>query len=814
MDTCEIEEKLKRESEINAAMAEIAHKLISSATVDEISELFLEYSKKFTTSKYGFVGYIDPKTGYLISKTMTKDVWEKCNIEHKTFIFDKFLGLWGWVLTNKKAILVNNLITDGRSTGIPKGHIPIEKFLSAPAIFRDKTENLLGTIALANPDRDYTNEDLSFVEKMADLYAITIHQKRIQDELVESFNNLDAIFQAIPGYVMALDKNFNIIDLSDNMLAIIDLDKKDIIGKKCYEVYKNKNDICANCHVLIAMETGEVSTRLSNQEENNLFGQSLKFYASPIKDKNGNINGAVNIGTDISDIKFVQEAFKKAKIEADSSNKAKNLFLANMSHEIRTPINGIIGMAEILLARLKNLSDREHVEIIYSSANTLLNIMNDILDYSKIESKNLKLNLTDFDIVEFIESTAKVFSIEAQRKGIKLSLNIDPNIPTHLNGDSERLGQILRNLLTNAIKFTSEGEIKLGTDKESEDDNYVDLLFYVNDTGIGIPEDKWQYLFQSFFQVNSSYSKQFGGSGLGLAISKQLVKMMGGDIWLERKKDSQGSLFKFTCRLAKSNLKSEKKQNIQMKIHEKRLKILVAEDNPINLEYIDFLLKEMGHEVFFANDGQEALKSVYENKFDLIFMDIQMPNLDGVEATIAIRKWEQEKGKKRIPIIALTAYTSRSDKENFISAGMDAHLSKPLRPKDLSQMLDKIIYDFKLDVIDTNIKMDEHFEHDDTLKRFNGNIEFLEKLRTKFINSVIPDHLDRIKNAVESHDKELLIKVVHSLKGACGTIGANKAFNLTKDIIDLARKDKLTDAIEIASVLKRELLDITLLNTK
>ena len=372
---------------------------------------------------------------------------------------------------------------------------------------------------------------------------------------------------------------------------------------------------------------------------------------------------------------------EKLKEEADRANKAKSLFLANMSHEIRTPLTGIMGMANLLNFTELNEYQREYVKIIMESGIHLLDIINNILDISKIEAGKFQLNNSSFKLKENIETIIKPYYINGSEKGIDIMFYFQPLIDEVVIGDALRLNQIIVNLMENAFKYTEKGHILLKVKQVESSDLKLKLQFSVQDTGIGIKTEMKDKLFKVFSQGDSSYTKRYGGTGLGLAICKELVAIMNGDIWYESE-TGVGSTFYFTAEFSRKLEIIKVEQNITMLCEENVHKgdekcILIAEDNEINLKLVCAYLNNKGYKYKSVTNGKEAIDVFIKGGIKLILMDLQMPDMNGIEATKLIRELEKETGE-HIIIIAMTAYAMDGDKQICIDAGMDDYISKPI----------------------------------------------------------------------------------------------------------------------------------------
>lgn len=385
------------------------------------------------------------------------------------------------------------------------------------------------------------------------------------------------------------------------------------------------------------------------------------------------------------DSQRLAEALRTSMIEAQEANAAKSVFLANMSHEIRTPMNGLMGMLDLLSGTPLDTDQKEQVKTASLSARSLLTILDDVLDISKLEAGQVTLESNPFAVDTLTRDATSLLAPKVAEKGLSLSVTIDPKIPKNFVGDSLRIRQVLFNLIGNAIKFTQAGsiDIHVSFDGSSSEGH---LRFEVRDTGIGIPQEKQTLLFERFVQADSSTTREFGGSGLGLAISKQLVTLMDGEIGVDSEA-GKGSTFWFTVMAEVASPQSIPRDRHSDPVPTQNVKgrILIAEDNPVNQKVVRAFLKPAGHDMTFVNNGAEALAALQADDFDVILMDIQMPIMDGVAATHAIRALGN--ARRDIPIIALTANAMAGDREKYLNEGMTDYVSKPIQP---SHLLDSV----------------------------------------------------------------------------------------------------------------------------
>jgi two-component system, sensor histidine kinase and response regulator len=683
-----------------------------------------------------------------------------------------------------------------------------------------------------------------------------------------------------------------------------------------------------------------------------------EYWSYPVE-RDGQVVGAVVTLIDISARRATEEAILMAKEAAESANRAKSEFLANVSHEIRTPMNGIIGMTELALDTPLNQEQREYLQLVRSSADSLLRVINDVLDFSKIEAGRLDLDQMDFDLPEVVNQTLKTLAVRAHKKGLELSCRIAPDVPQMFSGDPDRVRQILVNLVGNAIKFTPKGSVIVDVARHADnaETEPFRLHLVVRDTGIGIPSNKQQIIFEAFSQADGSTTREYGGTGLGLTITKRLVEMMGGKIWVQSQL-GEGSTFHFTLKLgppqqgtsapnaARAELESlhvlivddnetnrlildEMLKNWRMmptlaesgeaalmamrwardrgdsfplvlldghmpgmdgfevarrikadptlagatimmltsdrqagdaarcrelgiKVYlvkpigqsdlldgilnalgaqildlgtsaldqeqkvTRRLRLLLAEDNPVNARLTLILLRKWGHHVVTASNGREALdllEAAGFSGFDAILMDVQMPEMDGMEATAAIRAREREFGI-HLPIIGVTAHAMKGDRERCLKAGIDGYVSKPIRPASLASELMRVVADAmpkemkpasvpKESAARRNVEPAGPLDRRALLDRVEGDMQLLDDIVALFKEDSVRQ-LAAIQEAVEKKEPESLRRAAHTLKGACANLGASKAAATALELERAAAVGDLSRAHESLQVLEAQ----------
>ena len=503
----------------------------------------------------------------------------------------------------------------------------------------------------------------------------------------------------------------------------------------------------------------------------------------------------IDLEREIVDRQLAQEELKVALLEAEGANLAKSQFLANMSHEIRTPMNAIMGMTDLVLRTQLDADQRDNLEVVRLSAQNLLDLINDILDLSRIEARGLTLEETDFSLHQILRDTTRTFTARAREKGLSLDLAMDDALPDALRGDPMRLRQILVNLIGNALKFTSEGGIEVRAFAQAAKSGF-ELHCSVRDSGIGMSPEQQERIFEAFAQADTSTTRRYGGSGLGLAISVNLVKLMGGRIWVDSAV-GEGSTFHFIVHLEQALQDPPLAAPAPVeKDHFASRHILLAEDNPLNQKVAVGLLREAGHEITVVNNGLEAVAALSAGTFDIVLMDVQMPEMDGLAATQLIRQNEGETGG-HTPIIALTAHAMKGDRERCLAAGMDDYISKPIDRKKILALIEEL----------TDREATFAIDGEALMGRLGGEYALFAQLRDLFRESS-KRLLAQMQRAVASGDFADLHTAACELHDTIIHFGADSAVRLTFALQEVTGGEDSSGLTAMLSRLESELAQV------
>jgi two-component system, sensor histidine kinase and response regulator len=788
-------------------------------------------------------------------------------------------------------------------------------------------------------------------ERTFELQKEVAERKQAQREMEEQKAFLNSLIENSPVAIVAIGADDAIKMCNPAFEDLFGHRKENILGRSLLELLSTpelRAEISVNAQRVRGGKTTHIVTRRRRSDGSLV---DVEAYSVPLGPE-GAPTGAVLLYQDITERRRAEEALLRAKEAAEAASRAKSEFLANMSHEIRTPMNGIMGMTELVLDTDLDADQREYLNLAKLSADSLLSLINDILDYSKIEAGKLDIETIDFNLSDCIGETMKTLSLRAHQKGLELAFQIEPDVPDALAGDPGRLRQIIINLVGNAIKFTESGEVVLSVRNDAREED-VRLLFTVADTGIGIPQDKQASIFEAFSQADGSMTRKYGGTGLGLTISSRLVQLMGGRIWVDSEL-GQGSRFHFTshfkiqtspmrkviprdpstlrgmgvlvvddnatnrqilvgllgnwhmvptvadsaanamtilseakglgrdfplilldaqmpdvdgfalaeyikrhpdwetatvmmlssagqrgdalrCRelgvaayLTKPVRQTELLDAIltalgtrprnetrpalvtrhSLRESRHRLRILLAEDNAVNQLVALRLLEKCGHTVVVAANGKKALEALDKDSYDLILMDIQMPEMNGWEATRAIRERERLSGG-HIPIVAMTAHAMKGDEEKCLASGMDDYLTKPIRTAELLAALDRIS-SHKADsevVLQSSPSPNSAGPAVDlaaTLERLDGDRSLFDELVEVF-RKECPGIMGEIRRALVLQDAKRVERGAHTLKGSSSNVGAVAVSQAASEIESLASGGNLAAASERCAALQTEI---------
>jgi signal transduction histidine kinase/DNA-binding response OmpR family regulator len=547
--------------------------------------------------------------------------------------------------------------------------------------------------------------------------------------------------------------------------------------------------------------------------------------------------------------KQYSEELQRARQRAEAAERAKTDFLANMSHELRTPLYGVMGTVDLVLDTELTLEQSNYLNTAKTSANALLAIVSDILEFSEIEAGQLSLEEKRFDLWATVEETAEMMAPHAQKKGLEFSYGITPQVPRVLVGDPRRVRQVLTNLIGNAVKFTEQGNVAVWVEVgeanltpqppslpgkgeheapqplslpgkgeheappprsgeglgEGSGSGEVELHFLVRDTGIGIPEDKQKVVFEAFQQADDSATRQYGGIGLRLDISRRLVDLMGGRMWVESR-IGRGSTFHFTLTLRYQEEPLQPLGEVTRPAVEKRtvkLRILLAEDSPTNQLVAVSNLKKAGHTVQVVDNGRKAVQAFEEGEFDLVLMDVAMPEMDGLEATRTIREREKESGG-HIPIVAMTAFATKEYREKCLAAGMDAYVTKPVSPDELRRAIEPFLRETDLGGLGKPPRSRPPVDLGEALEVVGEDVELLQAV-VKVSLEECPAQVEALREALTGQDAPGVEDAAHRLKGVLGNLGGLAARDVAQRLETMGEEDNLDGGLAALEELEKEM---------
>ena len=601
---------------------------------------------------------------------------------------------------------------------------------------------------------------------------------KTQEALNLERKRLNMVLETVPGFIYLQAPDYTIRYANEYFQKTFG----DPTERLCYEIIHGRKEPCEHCETLDVLNSQQ-KTIWEWTNGNKIYS----IYDFPFVDTDGS-DLVLEIGIDITKQKETEIALIQEKARAESATIAKSEFIANMSHEIRTPMNAIIAFSQILKDKslgFLNNQQIKYLDNILESSNRLLCLINDILDLSRIESGKIEISNFPFNSEKLMKRIEQTISSLARNKDLTTEAIISTDVPKFLIGDENRIEQVLKNLISNAVKFTDQGHIRVSLEKNESNE----LIFMVSDTGIGISKEQLQHLFDRFYQADSSYSKKYAGAGLGLAISKELVELMEGKIWAESEL-GKGSVFYFKLKLEISdaehfNPQKEKTKKIGKIVDNKPLKILLAEDDDMNRESMTFFLKQKGHLISQATNGREVLNCLEKEAFDIILMDIQMPEMDGIETTQRIRSDTSHKFDPTIPIIALTAYAMNGDKEQFLQKGMNAFVSKPI---DFDLLMDTIhllmLSTPSEKKIQHNIRQnlsDNIIEIESFIAEVSDHPDFAQSMLSGFLQEA-ENRKKLLFNAFVNKDFKLLATIAHKMTNLFSSVQLIRLGKVSKEL--------------------------------
>lgn len=634
-----------------------------------------------------------------------------------------------------------------------------------------------------------------------------IHDIQYKNEMEQIIRIKESYFKSLfensPEAIVILDNEFRFVNVNDSFVRVFQYTLDDVKYKNVTEVICNEKLCDESTYFKDSIRKGVFVRKETQRKRKDGKLIDISFLGYPIL-SNGEQVGVYGIYTDITKNKIYEEELKEAKYKAEKASEFKTKFIANIAHEIRTPMNGVVGIIDLLEDNQLSDEHKEYFQMLRYSAERLSKIINDVMDIAKIEAGKLELRKERFQIKELLKDVEKYFKIQAEKKNLVLELHIDPTIPDVLSGDPDKLNQVVFNLLSNAIKFTNKGTVSINVTLEKPKGNNLGIMFCIRDTGIGIPKDQLNNIFNDFFQMDSTRTRKCGGAGLGLPISEKLVQLMGGDLLVESEY-GEGSTFYFKLEFEiLEQLKTEAKavsQNINEDFFEANpdLKILLIEDDSINLKIIKSFLDKQKCIVTTAVDGREALHILSRQSFDIILMDVYMPEIDGLELTKIIRGTEKARGLYT-PIIVITAAVMNEDIKRYYELGIDAYIAKPFKKEQIYEGIIKALNKQK-----SNIRYDLK----PILIALDGDNKLLGELIEEITNIQYQEELfGKIERFARDNDLDNLKNHLHKFKGSISHFHVESINNVLSEIKESCRKQDIVSLNSLLNRLKNEYLSL------
>jgi PAS domain S-box-containing protein len=769
---------------LNGVINELNQVVILKTNSRDLYDKILSDLLNITDGEYGFIGEVfNDEVGqpYLKTYALTNISWDA---ETKKFYddhapsgleFRNLNTLFGYALKHKEVVISNDPLHDEKRGGLPKGHPPLNAFLGIPILFNGV---LTGMIGLANKKIGYSDEDILFLEPFIANFSAVLHAQKNNKRREEAEKQLRINKEKLESVFTEMTDAVWSVNAEDFSLNFITPSVVDLYG---YPISDWENDTQLWFKVVVPEDKHIIDICFKDLEEKGEFSHEyriltnygevkwVKNKAKLVKEANDKkrIDGVI---IDISKEKEYISKLEESKKLAEQASVAKDEFLSNISHEIRTPLNAIVGFSELLEDSNLTQEQKKQIDVISVASKNLMNILNDVLDTSKLEAGGIQLEHKTINLKQVAEDVIRMYSAKAHSDDVNLNLSFDDATPLYINGDETRISQILTNLISNALKFTEKGKVDLSIKEISREKNNTVIRFTVTDTGIGIPKSKQKEVFDRFIQAEYSTTRKYGGTGLGLSIVKALVELHKGTISLDSK-IGEGTQIMIDLPFKVSSNDQEVSKEKQNEHKNKQLftgySFLIAEDNEFNQLLVNSILSEYGANLDFALDGLEAVEKAKNKQYDLILMDLQMPNMDGLQATKIII----QDLKIATPIIACSAHSIKSEKENCIAIGIKDYISKPYK-KD-------VLINTILQYLNVTESIDEDIKTClDQIKEENG-YQLLNSLMPIYLKR-IPSDIEEIQIGVKNKDIQKLKKIFHKLAGSLGSMNFFKGSNYAR----------------------------------